>query len=102
VLAIEGGITEPATADRIIEGALERFGHIDTLAGNAGVYISKPVTDDTTADYALVTGVNLTGFFWVTQRPSPRWRHDTAVTSSTSRPPGPRSRIPARPRSWPR
>jgi NAD(P)-dependent dehydrogenase (short-subunit alcohol dehydrogenase family) len=32
------------------------------------VYISKPFTDYTADDYALVTGVNLTGFFWVTQR----------------------------------
>src|ERR1700684_2007073 len=59
---------EPATASRIIDAALERFGRIDTLVNNAGVYISKPFTDYTAADYALVTGVNLTGFFWLTQR----------------------------------
>ena len=68
VLTVEGDITEPATADRIIGGALERFGRIDTLVNNAGVYISKPFTDYTAEDYALVVGVNLTGFFWLTQR----------------------------------
>jgi NAD(P)-dependent dehydrogenase (short-subunit alcohol dehydrogenase family) len=68
VLTVAGDITEPATAGRIIDGALERFGRIDTLVNNAGVYISKPFTDYTAADYATVTGVNLTGFFWVTQR----------------------------------
>ena len=68
VLTIAGDIADPATADRIIDGALERFGRIDTLINNAGVYISKPFTDYTAADYARVTGVNLTGFFWVTQR----------------------------------
>jgi NAD(P)-dependent dehydrogenase (short-subunit alcohol dehydrogenase family) len=68
VLAIEGDIAEPATAERIIDGALERFGRIDTLVNNAGVYISKPFTDYTADDYALVAGVNLAGFFWVTQR----------------------------------
>ena len=68
VLAVEGDIAEPATAGRIIDGALDRFGRIDTLINNAGVYISKPFTDYTAADYATVTGVNLTGFFWVTQR----------------------------------
>jgi len=68
VLAIEGDIAEPATADRIIGGALERFGRIDTLVNNAGVFVSKPFTDYTAADYATVVGVNLTGFFWVTQR----------------------------------
>jgi NAD(P)-dependent dehydrogenase (short-subunit alcohol dehydrogenase family) len=68
VLTVAGDITEPATADRIIDAALGRFGRIDTLVNNAGVYISKPFTDYTAADYALVVGVNLTGFFWVTRR----------------------------------
>ena len=68
VLTVAGDIAEPATAGRIIDGALERFGRIDTLVNNAGVFISKPFTDYTAADYARVTGVNLTGFFWVTQR----------------------------------
>ncbi len=68
VLAIEGDIADPATAEKIIGAALERFGRIDTLVNNAGVYISKPFTDYTPADYATITGVNLTGFFWLTQR----------------------------------
>ena len=68
LLTVEGDITEPATAGRIIGAALDRFGRIDTLVNNAGVYLSKPFTDYTAADYALVTGVNLAGFFWLTQR----------------------------------
>ena len=68
MLTVEGDIAKPATADRIVEGALERFGRIDTLVNNAGVYISKPFTDYTAADYALASGVNLAGFFWITQR----------------------------------
>ena len=68
VLTVEGDIARRATADLIVEGALERFGRIDTLINNAGVFVSKPFTDYTAADYALVTGVNLTGFFWLTQR----------------------------------
>src|SRR3954453_3543312 len=68
VLTVEGDIAEPATADRIVEGALERFGRIDTLVNNAGVFVSKPFTDYTAEDYALVVGVNLTGFFSLTQR----------------------------------
>ena len=68
VLTVDGDIAQPATADRIIGGALERFGRIDTLVNNAGVFVSKPFTDYTAADYATVVGVNLTGFFWVTQR----------------------------------
>jgi NAD(P)-dependent dehydrogenase (short-subunit alcohol dehydrogenase family) len=68
VLTVEGDIAKPATADRIIDGALERFGRVDTLVNNAGVFISKPFTDYTAEDYGLVVGVNLTGFFWLTQR----------------------------------
>jgi NAD(P)-dependent dehydrogenase (short-subunit alcohol dehydrogenase family) len=68
VLTVKGDISEPATADRIITEALARFGRIDTLVNNAGVFVSKPFTDYTAEDYALVVGVNLTGFFWLTQR----------------------------------
>jgi len=68
VLTVDGDIADAATTDRIIEGALGRFGRIDTLVNNAGVFISKPFTDYTAEDYALVVGVNLTGFFWLTQR----------------------------------
>src|SRR6202034_2851463 len=68
VLTVDGDITNPGTADRIIGAALDRFGRVDTLVTNAGVYISKPFTDYTAEDYALVVGVNLAGFFWLTQR----------------------------------
>ena len=68
VLSVAGDIAEAATAGRIIDAALDRFGRIDTLVNNAGVFISKPFTDYTAADYATVAGVNLTGFFWLTQR----------------------------------
>ena len=68
VLTVDGDIAQPGTADRIIGGALERFGRIDTLVNNAGVFVSKPFTDYTAEDYALVVGVNLTGFFRLTQQ----------------------------------
>jgi NAD(P)-dependent dehydrogenase (short-subunit alcohol dehydrogenase family) len=67
VLTVAGDIADPATADRIIGGALDRFGRIDTLVNSASVLIGKPFTDYTAADYATITGVNLTGFFWLTQ-----------------------------------
>jgi NAD(P)-dependent dehydrogenase (short-subunit alcohol dehydrogenase family) len=68
VLTVDGDVSEPATTERIIGGALERFGRIDTLVNNAGVFISKPFTDYTADDYAVMVGVNLTGFFRLTQR----------------------------------
>jgi NAD(P)-dependent dehydrogenase (short-subunit alcohol dehydrogenase family) len=68
VLAVAGDITEPAVADRVIAGAVERFGRVDTLVNNAGVYVGKPFTDYTEADFARVVSINLGGFFHVTQR----------------------------------
>jgi NAD(P)-dependent dehydrogenase (short-subunit alcohol dehydrogenase family) len=68
LLTVAADITEPAGAGRIVDAALERFGRIDTLVNNADVVISKPFTAYTAADYAAVVGVNLTGFFWLTQR----------------------------------
>ena len=53
---------------RITTQALERFGRIDTLINNAGLFIGKAFTDYTADDYASVVAVNLTGFFWLTQR----------------------------------
>jgi NAD(P)-dependent dehydrogenase (short-subunit alcohol dehydrogenase family) len=67
VLTVAGDVSDPATTDEIISRALGRFGRIDTLINNAGVFISKPFTDYTAEDYALMVGVNLTGFFWLTQ-----------------------------------
>jgi len=68
ILTVKGDISEQATAEQIISQALDRFGRVDTLVNNAGVFVSKPFTDYTAEDYALVTGVNLAGFFWLTQR----------------------------------
>ena len=67
IVTVAGDISNPATADLIMGTALGRFGHVDTLVNNAGVFISKPFTDYTADEYALVTGVNLSGFFWLTQ-----------------------------------
>jgi NAD(P)-dependent dehydrogenase (short-subunit alcohol dehydrogenase family) len=68
VLTVQGDVSVPATADRIVDGALERFGRIDTLVNNAGVFIGKSFTDYTIDDYELAVSVNLTGFFLVTKR----------------------------------
>jgi NAD(P)-dependent dehydrogenase (short-subunit alcohol dehydrogenase family) len=67
ILAVDGDISDPATADRIVGEALESFGRIDTLVNNAGVYLSKPFVDYSAEDFAAVVGVNLTGFFRLTQ-----------------------------------
>ncbi len=67
LLAVAGDLSDPATADHLVEQTLERFGRIDTLVNNAGVYLSKPFISYTADDFATVIGVNLTGFFRLTQ-----------------------------------
>ena len=68
ILTVAGDIADPAVGARVIEQALATFGRVDTLVNNAGVFIAKPFTEYTAADFDLVTGVNLRGFFEVTQR----------------------------------
>ena len=72
LLTVDGDITDAETSRRVVEEALERFGRIDTLINNAGVYIGKPFTDYTSDDFDAVTAVNLAGFFHITQRVIPR------------------------------
>jgi NAD(P)-dependent dehydrogenase (short-subunit alcohol dehydrogenase family) len=72
LLTVQGDIAEPETAVRVLEGALERFGRVDSLINNAGLFIGKPFTQYTLADYAAITSVNLAGFFHITQRVVPQ------------------------------
>ncbi len=68
LLTVSGDITDPQTSELIVSQALERFGRIDSLINNAGIYIGKPFTDYTIEDFTAITAVNLAGFFHVTQR----------------------------------
>lgn len=68
ILAIPGDIAEQEVAERLIDETIRRFGRVDTLVNNAGVFLAKPFTDYTTDDFAQVLGVNLAGFFHISQR----------------------------------
>ncbi len=67
-LTVAGDIGDADTAEKVVEQALDRFGRIDTLVNNAGIYIGKPFTEYTIEDYVAITSVNLAGFFHITQR----------------------------------
>ncbi len=71
LLAVEGDVTEVETGQRVVGRTLEHFGRIDCLINNAGIYIGKPFTDYTAADYAAASGVNLGGVFNMTQQAIP-------------------------------
>jgi NAD(P)-dependent dehydrogenase (short-subunit alcohol dehydrogenase family) len=64
---VDGDIGDAATALRIVEAALTRFGSIDVLINNAGIFFSKPFTEYTAADFQSLVSTNLGGFFYLTQ-----------------------------------
>ena len=67
VVTVAGDIADRETARRTISAGVKRFGRIDTLINNAGIFISKSFAEYTEADYAAIVGVNSTGFFHMTQ-----------------------------------
>ena len=67
LLAIPGDIADWKTAERVISEGVKKFGRIDTLVNNAGIFVAKPFTQYNEADYRNVLGVNLDGFFRITQ-----------------------------------
>jgi NAD(P)-dependent dehydrogenase (short-subunit alcohol dehydrogenase family) len=68
IVTIQGDIADPATADQVIGEAIERFGRVDTLVNNAGIFTAKPFTQFTAADWDANISTNLAGFFHITQR----------------------------------
>ena len=67
VALVDGDIGEPATAATIVETALSRFKSIDVLINNAGIFLAKPFTDYTAADFTSLVSTNIAGFLYVTQ-----------------------------------
>ena len=67
VALVDGHIGEPATAARVVEAALARFRSIDALVNNAGLFVTKPLTDYTAEDLKALVATNLEGFLYVTQ-----------------------------------
>jgi NAD(P)-dependent dehydrogenase (short-subunit alcohol dehydrogenase family) len=67
ILAVAGDISKPETAKQIVGEAIRRFGRIDSLINNAGIFIGKRFPDYTEADFINMLSVNLAGFFYITQ-----------------------------------
>ncbi len=67
VLTIAGDIGDAQTGPRVIAAALERFGRVDTLVNNAGIFVASPFTGYSAEQYASVVSTNINGFFHITQ-----------------------------------
>lgn len=67
LLTVRGDVTQPETAKRVADGAIDRFGRLDCLVNMAGVHVDKAFTAYTRADFDAMAGVNLLGFLFMTQ-----------------------------------
>ena len=68
LVTVQGDVADPNTATLVFKEALDRFGRVDTLVNNAGVFIAKPFISYSHDDYATYIATNVTGFFHMTQR----------------------------------
>jgi NAD(P)-dependent dehydrogenase (short-subunit alcohol dehydrogenase family) len=89
LVTVAGDIADPETGKRLVAAALEKFGRIDTLVNNAGIFIGKPFVEYTEEDYRLKLKTNLDGFFFTTQQVAPVMLkqgtgHIVQITASTA------------------
>ena len=91
VLVVDGDIAGRDTAERIVNAAIERFGRIDTLVNNAGIFIPKQFIDYSEADFATMIAVNLGGSSTSRRRQQPGCFGRVPAISSTSRQRSPNS-----------
>jgi NAD(P)-dependent dehydrogenase (short-subunit alcohol dehydrogenase family) len=72
LVTVAGDIADPQVAKRVVATAIERFGRVDTLVNNAGIFVAKPFIEYTAEDLANVVAVNVAGFFHVSQQAAAR------------------------------
>ena len=98
IATVQGEIANPDTADRVFKQALDRFGRVDTLVNNAGMFMAKPFAAYSRDDYELYTNTNVAGFFHMTQRAieiMDRQGHGHVVTITTSLADQPMTSVPS-------
>jgi NAD(P)-dependent dehydrogenase (short-subunit alcohol dehydrogenase family) len=98
IVTVQGDVGAPDTARRVFETAFERFGRVDTLVNNAGMFMAKPFTAYSQDDYAVYMSTNVTGFFHMTQRAlelMSKQGHGHIVTITTSLVDQPMTSVPA-------
>jgi NAD(P)-dependent dehydrogenase (short-subunit alcohol dehydrogenase family) len=74
LVLVDGDIGKKDVAIEVAEAAIRNFGRIDLLVNNAGIYMPKPFTDYTPADFELMIGTNVAGYFFITQQVIPQMR----------------------------
>ena len=98
VVTVQGDIGAADTAERVFKTAFDKFGRVDTLINNAGMFMAKPFTLYSPDDYAIYMSTNVTGFFHMTQRAlelMSKQGHGHIVTITTSLVDQPMTSVPA-------
>jgi NAD(P)-dependent dehydrogenase (short-subunit alcohol dehydrogenase family) len=72
LVTVAGDIADPQVAKRVAATAIDRFGRIDTLVNNAGIFVPKPFIEYTAEDFANMISVNVAGFFYLSQQAAAR------------------------------
>ncbi|MBB3541475.1 MULTISPECIES: SDR family oxidoreductase [unclassified Rhizobium] len=63
---VDGDVSDPDTAERVAQRAVERFGSIDALINNAGIFFTKPFLEYTVDDFRQLSATNVEGFILFT------------------------------------
>lgn len=64
---VDGDIGQQATAKKVADTAIEKFGRIDALVNNAGIFFPKPFTEYTAEDLQALVSTNVEGYIYITQ-----------------------------------
>jgi len=64
---VDGDIGQAVTAEKIAQTAISKFGSIDHLVNNAGIFSAKPFTEYTAEEFRSLVSTNLEGFIFITQ-----------------------------------
>jgi NAD(P)-dependent dehydrogenase (short-subunit alcohol dehydrogenase family) len=64
---VDGDIGQAATAEKVAQTAIGKFGSIDHVINNAGIFAAKPFTEYTADEFRSFVSTNLEGFIFITQ-----------------------------------
>jgi NAD(P)-dependent dehydrogenase (short-subunit alcohol dehydrogenase family) len=66
-IAVAGDASQRATNEKAVRVALDRFGHLDAVVGNAGVNLPKLIDDTSDADFEWLMAVNVKALVYLAQ-----------------------------------